>query len=574
MNRSPASILVINFTRMGDLIQTGPLISGLRRKHPGARIGLLVAASFAGIARLLPDVDEVFEWDQDMSVAMLMDATCSLPRLLGHHREWARNVRGEGWDLVINVTHSRDSAVLAPYFSTGEQRGICLLPNGHLQVNHQWAKYFFCVTGNRAINQINLVDIYRRIGDLAPDEGTRLSLCYGPGASRSLDGLLSALPDASPLVLIQPGASKENRRWPVRSMARAIRRLHEHADAAFAIVGSPSEAELADELLGLLDGVPALSVAGRTSLEELTALCDRAELLLSNDTGTLHVAASQGTPSVSLFLATALPWETGPWLPGCLILHAAIECAPCSHHVDCPHVMCRDWIHPDTVSAACEELLSRTGLCAAPNPAWLEDHRVRVWESRRDTKTGMLDLQVLNVAAPEFEEVVGRLYRHMWIADPGKVDPPAFGQEWREWLDQWPGCSDLSGHEQALNQLIGKLESMARLAGQGVRWIEQIETSLASATPDQGLLERAMEGLQDLDRKLFDLELSHPDLRPVGVLFRFDKESMDTGSPMEELNRAMRASYAAVVRRCQSLVSITGQALAPAHEMESTPCRN
>lgn len=550
-------ILVLNLTRMGDIIQTGPLILGLRARHPGAWLGLLTLKTFAGAARLLPGVDECLELDQDFAVGLLLDPGRGLPEKSAWFLARLRELRGAGWDLVINVTHSRDSAVLADFLSRGETRGITIHPDGRIKVEHDWARYFFCVTGNRAVNHFNLVDMYRLAGGLEPQEGDRLALRIGPAAHARADELLEGL-ERRPLLLIQPGASKENRRWPPERLAEVMQSLHAVCGATFLVVGSGSERALCEELAARVPQLPLRVLAGQTSLEELGALCARADLLITNDTGTLHVAAAAGLPSVSLFFATALPWETGPWLPGCLVLQVDMECAPCSHQVLCPHVMCRERIPAATVREAALRLLHARGLAPAPPARWADDPETLVWETYRDAQ-GLQDLRLLGARRAGVAELVARCYRRLWTDVLGARAPTAvpFADELEPWLRDWELPS--VGFPRELAELRQELEHLLELAARGLELAQDARRELDGPAPDMRRLEEIVAALPRLDDQLFTHELSRPLLRPLGVLFRFEKEQLDAWQSLDGLGRATEETYQRLLERGRQLAALIGE---------------
>jgi len=415
-------------------------------------------------------------------------------------------------------------------------------------VEHDWARYFFCVTGNRAVNHFNLVDMYRLVGGLGPGEGRRLELAREPRAAERAETLLRALP-SGPKVMVQPGASRENRRWPTDRLAETMRRLHAGCGAVFVLAGSQGERGLCDELAARAGGLPLLNLAGGTSLAELAETCRRVDLLLTNDTGTLHVAAAAGTPSVSLFFATALPWETGPWLPGCLVVQAVMECAPCSHHVVCPHVQCKEHITVPVVAGAAMDMLARRGLAPPPEPGWAAAGGVRVWETCRD-RHGLQDLRPLGSPTPSAEDLLARAYRRLWRRDLGdlaRAEDQPFADELREWAVHWgpPLPESLS----ALEALRGDLLRLETLAGQGSELAAMARLEVESARPEAARLELVVRELPGLDDRLFRLELSRPLLRPLGVLFRFEKEQLDVRQELDGLGRETEAAYTRLARR-------------------------
>lgn len=550
-------ILVLNLTRMGDIIQTGPLIRGLRERHPDAHLGLLTLQAFAGAARLLPGVDECLTLDQDQAVGLLLDPARGLAENSGWFLDMMRGLRGPGWDLVINLSHSRDSAVLAAFLARGETRGITIHPDGRIKVEHDWARYFFCVTGNRAVNHFNLVDMYRLAGGLGPGEGALPELRVSGTARRRADEFAEGLP--RPLVMIQPGASRENRRWPTERMAQVMASLHESCGAGFLIAGSSAESALCEELAQRVSGLPHRMLAGATNLEELAALCGLADLLITNDTGTLHVASAVGTPSVSLFFATALPWETGPWLPGCLILQVEMDCAPCSHHVQCPHVMCRERIPAELVRDAALRLLHAQGLSPAPQAGWAERPGTLVWETRRDGR-GLQDLRLLGARRAGVAELVARAYRRLWLEcleGRTAASPQAFQEELEAWLEDWLWpAEEVRAELDGLSRDLAQLESLAL---QGLELAGRARRELGLERPDAAALQTAADGLPRLDDLIFTHELSRPLLRPLGVLFRFEKEQLDGWQELDSLGRATEETYRRLLERERRLEELVGR---------------
>lgn len=162
------------------------------------------------------------------------------------------------------------------------------------------------------------------------------------------------------LVLLQPGATDPRRRWPAQSFAVLGDRLAQHG-ARIAINGSPDEASLVREVAACMHA-QAIVLAGRLSLGGLCGLLARTALLVSNDTGPLHLGLALGVPSVGIFWLTNLV-EGMPLRPSSL--HAALavrtRCPVCDQdnlHMRCPH----DVSFVDEVSVEEVEALAREAM--------------------------------------------------------------------------------------------------------------------------------------------------------------------------------------------------------------------
>jgi len=143
-------------------------------------------------------------------------------------------------------------------------------------------------------------------------------------------GLVDALTDAKPLLGLNPGAEYgPAKRWPVEKFIAAAQEIQRQTNCGCVILGGKGDQMLADEIAGAVPG--ARNLAGKTSLRELMALLKLCRVLLTNDTGPMHVAAALGTPVVVPFGSTS-PGLTGPGLPGDprqRLLKSDAPCSPC-----------------------------------------------------------------------------------------------------------------------------------------------------------------------------------------------------------------------------------------------------
>ncbi|MFM8322530.1 MAG: glycosyltransferase family 9 protein [Chloroflexota bacterium] len=173
---------------------------------------------------------------------------------------------------------------------------------------------------------------------------------------------LAALPGAAALqpdryAVLHPGARAEQRRWPAENFARVADALAERG-LAVVLTGAPSEAPLTRAVSARMH-VPAIDLAGATSLGGLAALLDGARLLVSNDTGVSHLAAALQTPSVVLYLAS----DPERWAPLDRRRHRVVRC-PVSVE-DRP----ADVPGPDRVIAEVEDLLQQSLPSTGRRPA-------------------------------------------------------------------------------------------------------------------------------------------------------------------------------------------------------------
>jgi heptosyltransferase-2/heptosyltransferase-3 len=162
-------------------------------------------------------------------------------------------------------------------------------------------------------------------------------------------------------VAIHPGASGPTKAWPPERWAALADALAERG-LRVVLTGGSAEADLAAQVAAMMRS-PALSVAGATGVGQLAALLGRAELVAGGDTGPLHIAVSQGVPTIHLF-GPSDDGRFGPWGDPArnIVLRADLPCSPCSSFDVCPRhtdpVECMDRIALATVLRAADTLLS------------------------------------------------------------------------------------------------------------------------------------------------------------------------------------------------------------------------
>jgi len=420
------NILVLNLTRLGDLLQSQPAIAGL--KAQGHRIGLVCLDNFSTAARLMQGLDAVYPLPGGRLLARLKSGWHSA---LAVHRQLLDDVSQQfAPDVVINLTPSQPARLLAMTFKPAQTIGFALDELGFNADSSLWAAFLQLAASSRGASPFNVADMFRRISGLAgpPAGPPAASGLRGPTdeeKAAALARLLELLPapPAKGFVALQLGASEDRRRWPVAHFAQVAQGL---AAAGYApvLVGTQSERPLGERLKAQT-GVPVADLIGGTDLPELAATLCACGLLITNDTGTMHLAAGLGLPCLAIFLATAQPWDTGPCLPGCISLEPDQGCHPCAFGAACPSGhSCRQAIAPGGVlDLALSMLAGRTPETVAVDGA-------RVWRTVPG-EGGLLDLQSLSGHEGEdrtrFTRLQRRLYRPYLDGEPLPDDLPGAG---------------------------------------------------------------------------------------------------------------------------------------------------
>ncbi|MCK6460783.1 MAG: glycosyltransferase family 9 protein, partial [Planctomycetes bacterium] len=166
-----------------------------------------------------------------------------------------------------------------------------------------------------------------------------------------------------PLVILHPGSGDNfhGRRWPTRRFGLVARRLADEAKAVVAVTGGRAEATLAREVVEASER-DVWDLSGKLDLKDLVALLARAQVLVSNDSGPVHLASALGVPVLGLYGPNS-PALYGPLSPGSVAFHDAPPCSPCITNFNyktsrCRNPVCIAAIDPEPVARAALSLLA------------------------------------------------------------------------------------------------------------------------------------------------------------------------------------------------------------------------
>jgi ADP-heptose:LPS heptosyltransferase len=504
-------IVVLNLTRLGDLLQTSPTIAGLKAQHPGAEVTVCVERNFAEVCRGLPGVDRVWEIDLDRLGRLLL-----ADDLAAAYREVETLVaalRAERFDFALNYSSSRMSAVLMHLVGVPDTRGWTMTGDGHRVITHRWSRLFSASALTRRQAPFNLVDCYKRVADVR--RGPERLLFEVPAAARerATELLREAGHAAEPIVALQLGASRAARQWPASSFVALVRELEARLGARVLLCGGGGERPVAAEVATAV-GASAIDVCGRTSIADLAALLERAQVLVTGDTGPMHVGVAVGTPVVALFFGPALPFDTGPYAADHVCLHADVPCAPCDHSVTCLDPFCRDTLAPSAVAAAvaARHASDWRALAAAADrfPA------LRWYRTRFDAE-GLFDLEPVGSRPMSDGERLRRAHRALWKTVLDGTAPP-------------PGGVPVAASAEVVRALETRAAEGSALAREVVGLVGR---------GDLSALERAARRLEALAADIIRDGAIHEPIALLVQMFRFEREALE-GDDVPTLAAATR----------------------------------
>ncbi|WP_447973766.1 glycosyltransferase family 9 protein [Nitrospira sp. Kam-Ns4a] len=533
-------VLIINVTRLGDLVQTGPLVTRLHQERPDMAVDLLVDTSCAPMAALLSGVRRVIAYDfQRLLVEARMHGR-SVVALCAELTAWVTPLIETHYDRIINLTFTRPSALLTAVLSGRDVRGATAAPDGTIICRGSWMTYFANLARYRPFNRFNLVDLYA-LGGSGPGAFVPLSLTVPPSERDWIQPWLAAeaararrahagpdaasgagptptgrgAPGALPRtwIAVHLGASDPAKAWTPESFGHLLAIWgRRDPTSGFILLGTAPEQPAAQAALtayaqrvdrATAGRVPVIQAVGRTTLPQLMAVLAQCQLLITNDTGPMHLAVALGTPVINLSVGPVDFRETGPYGPGHLVIQADLACAPCSFHRICVDQACKRRIPPELVV---DLGLARLGHAAFP--AWSSD--VRVYESTID------------------EDGLGAFRLRMGHEDPLLT---WYGWWWRRfWYEDLTGSPSripVPGPPPDLDTIRPVLETLRTAGPRLVRQARQV-AAVASRSPLPVTELHAHQTRLDQDaQSILPIGLSSSATQPVTVMLLEQLRSLD-----------------------------------------------
>ena len=281
---APSRALLVMPTWIGDAVMATPTLRTLRALWPAAHVAALVRPAVGPILDAAPWIDRFIPWPSG-------------------------RLRGEAFDVAVLLPNSFRSAWLAWRAGIPKRVGYARDARGWMLTDRLAA-----ARRGRPYVPISAVDYYlelaRHLGADATDRSMQLfTEAAHDERARSLlaDAGAQPTPDR-PLVLLNPGASKVEKRWPAERFAAVVDRCARELGAVSAVTGAPNERDVLDAVLAAAD-VPIVDLPRLgADLGLLKSLVKLSSVLVTNDTGPRHVAAALGTPVVTLFGPTDPAW--------------------------------------------------------------------------------------------------------------------------------------------------------------------------------------------------------------------------------------------------------------------------
>jgi heptosyltransferase I len=375
--RGAVNILIVKLSAIGDVIHTLPSLAMLRRCWSDATISWVVEEAAADLLCDHPDLDRLIVSRRKKWLAELKRGMIAKPfREMG---AFLAELRGQKYDIVIDFHGLLKSAVIVLLSGGKRKLGYKSMQEGSgLFYNEKIPEDMTKHAVERYLDFVRYLAKKERRD--CPDETPTFRIVIGEKEEKSIDALLvenagdfflgrdhgdsaganngdnsrNERNEMPPFIAVSPVAFWPTKLWEDEKFARLCDRIRGELQTGVVLTGDNAER------LGKIEKrmkTKALNLGGKTSLRELGALYRRAALLVTTDSGPMHLAAAVGTPVVALFGPTD-PSRTGPYGPNHRVIRKELPCSPCFRK-QCADPRCMTEISVEEVFSAVQSTLKK-----------------------------------------------------------------------------------------------------------------------------------------------------------------------------------------------------------------------
>lgn len=340
------NILVIRLSSIGDIVLTSPIIRSIKNSYPDSKVFFLTFENYGDTIKYNPRIDvKVLVSKKDLKT--------NISNYINNNLNWFKKIK---FDAIIDLQNNRYSNKIIQHlnysklFKINKRRfhklSLVYLKKPLIKDFNVVDNYFLCFKDELAIKKDNL------------------------GLEFWMEGEKDYLSKKSPkdnklIISIAPGAAHRTKQWLPEYFVELINLLSSSFKnkVVFQLLGSANERALSDYIESKVN-IQINNYVAKTSLLETANLIDKSNLIITNDTGLMHIATARQTPIVAIFGSSVRELGFQPYKANFKIVEKDLWCRPCSHigRKNCPliHFNCMKQIKPKQVFKECIELINQS----------------------------------------------------------------------------------------------------------------------------------------------------------------------------------------------------------------------
>jgi len=341
---NPKKILVIRLSSIGDVLLTTPLLRLLRKNFPDAFIGFVIKKQYLDLVRENPYIDQVYSLDTSEGFKAL--------------KAMKAMIKSEQFDLIIDI-HKNFRSLFLRSFSSAR---IVSYP--------KFTFKRFLLVKFRINLYREIIPVYKRYllsvkAFGIQDDGHGLEFYLDKSERSLIASLLSekGYTPGKPVICMAPGASYETKRWPAEYYAQVAQNFIKSQNAQIILLGDSRDRLITATIQKAVKN-DLIDLSGQLTLMETACALDHADLVITNDTGLMHLATALQKKTLAIFGPTTKElgfFPTGHFAQ--VIENSNLNCRPCSYMGSrkCPkgHFRCMKEIEPEIVYKAALSLLNQ-----------------------------------------------------------------------------------------------------------------------------------------------------------------------------------------------------------------------
>ena len=330
------NILIVKLSAIGDVIHTLPALNAVRNYYPEANITWLVEEDAASLVIGHRALNRVIVSKRKRWLKALR--SLSLLSTIKEVYGFIKVLRDTRYDMILDFQALLKSGILIALAKgqrkIGFGKGLEHMEHSYIFLNERIPAVDMEIHAlTRGMMLLNAIGI--------PTNEVEYKLPVSNDDCEKVDELMKrhGINGVKSLIAINPVAKWESKLWPKERFARLADMIIDEYDAMIVFTGGSEDRPTIKDVMSAMKR-RALNLAGQTTLKMLAVLYEKTALVISTDTGPMHLAAAMGTPVVAIFGPTA-PWRTGPYGSGHRVVRADLECSPCFKRqcetIDCMH---------------------------------------------------------------------------------------------------------------------------------------------------------------------------------------------------------------------------------------------
>lgn len=323
-------ILIVKPSSLGDIVHSLPTLYAIKSQFPSSELHWVIAKQYKELLKSNPLIDKLWVIDKDKwkKILSLKDTIHELKKIFA-------NLKKENFDIAIDLQGLLRSGLIT--YSTNAPVRIGFN-------NAREGSKIFYTHRIKHEDDIHAVDRYMKVAEFL---GCNTDKIIFPLRNEETKNIKNQLPFEKYTVII-PGARWKTKLWEPEKFGELISLL----PIKSIIVGSKDDINIANKIVSFNKDY-AISLAGKTKLNELIEIINNSEFVISNDSGPMHIASALNIPVVAIFGPTD-PVKTGPYGKGHVVIKGNAPCSPCRKK-SCKSMLCMNSITVEMVYNAIKE---------------------------------------------------------------------------------------------------------------------------------------------------------------------------------------------------------------------------